>query len=125
VARKAAKSGVLFTGEYLIGNGSNAARLLPVEMTEPTNLERLRLLTKGKPLLLSTFYFYFIKWYIGNYHVILDFLKTWHATYSGLDMGVHLRLQETHFYLNTAYALFLQYLFDKSFISEEDVKKVS
>ncbi len=37
-------------------------------------------------------------------------------------MKVHGRLQNTHFFLNTAYFLFLQYCCEKSVLSEKNVK---
>ncbi len=120
VAKAPPTCGVLFTGEYLIGTGSNAARLLPVEMT-PIDGEKLKQF-QDKPLIVSTFYYYFIKWFISNYNDIADLLRQWLEIYRGVHLNVHLRLQETHYFLNTAYALLLQYCYDINIISEQEAK---
>lgn len=114
--------GVLFTGEYVIGKGSDAARLLPVEMT-PVDGKRLKQF-QDKPLFLSTFYYFFIEWFISKYFEIKELLKKWHDIYDVISLGVHARLQETHYFLNTAYSLFLQYCYEKEFISEQDAKNL-
>ena len=114
------KCGVLFTGEYLIGEGSDAARMLPVEMTEIDGV-KLKYF-QDKPLIVSTFYYYFIQWFVNNYGDIVSFLGQWLNQYRKVDLKVHGRLQHTHFFLNTGYFLFLQYCFEKSVISENNVK---
>lgn len=115
------KCGVLFTGEYLIGEGSDAARLLPVKMTKPdtTALRRFQ----ERPLILSTFYRNFILWFIENYDGVVAYLKEWLDEYRKTDLGVHDRLRETHFFLNTAYSLLLEYCGEKSVLEEADVRR--
>ena len=122
VAKAPPTCGVLFTGEYLIGTGSNAARLLPVEMT-PIDGEKLKQF-QDKPLVVSTFYYYFIKWFISNYSDIADLLRQWLEIYHGVHLNVHLRLQESHYFLNTAYALLLQYCYEINIISEHEAKSL-
>lgn len=39
-------------------------------------------------------------------------------------MGVHDRLREMHFFLGSSYFLFLQYLYEKRFISDSDATKL-
>ena len=112
--------GVVFTGEYLVGTGSNAARLLPVEMTPPEG-EKLKYF-QDNPLIVSTFYRNFIAWFIEYYNAIRELLKEWLAVYREVRLGVHDRLQETHYFLNTSYALLLQYCYDKGFISSQDAQ---
>lgn len=113
------KCGVLFTGEYLIGEGSDAARLLPVEMTKPdtTALSYFQ----ERPLIISTFYHYFIIWFIENYDEIASYLKAWLEEYRKTDLGAHDRLRETHFFLNSAYSLFLSYCGEKGVLSENEI----
>lgn len=101
------KCGVLFTGEYLIGEGSDAARILPVEIIKP-DTTALSYFQK-RPLIISTFYRYFIMWVIENYEETVSYLKKWLEEYRKTDLGVHDRLRETHFFLNSAYSLFLTY----------------
>jgi hypothetical protein len=115
-----ATNGVLFIGEYLIGTGSDAARLLPVLMTPPDG-EKLKPF-QDQPLLVSTFYYGFIKWFIENYYKIQNSLKKWSQRYTNTNLGVHDRLKETHFFLNTAYSLFLQYCLDRGFTTTDKAK---
>lgn len=113
------KCGVLFTGEYLVGTGSSAARLLPVEMSKPdtTALKCFQ----DQPLIVSTFYHNFISWSLDSYNDIVACLTEWLEEYHKTDLGVHDRLRETHFFLNTAYTLLLQYCGEKGVLDEEDV----
>ena len=113
------KCGVLFTGEYLIGEGSDAARLLPVEMTKP-DTAALSYFQK-RPLIISTFDRYFIIWIIENYEEAVSYLGEWLEEYRKTDLGVHDRLRETHFFLNSAYSLFLTYCGEKSVLSENEI----
>ena len=107
VSKGSPKCGVIFTGEYLIGKGSDAARMLPVEMEKPDS-ESLKYF-QGKPLIVSTFYKYFLEWYVENYNDIVALLKGWLTDYRKVNFGVHLRLQETHFFLYTAYLTLMNY----------------
>jgi hypothetical protein len=114
--------GVLFTGEYLIGTGSTAARLLPVEMTPPDQ-ESLRKF-QVQPLIVSTFFHFFIEWFISNYDWIRDQLNEWANTYLKTRIVAHDRLNETHFFLNTAYVMLMQYCHVKGVLSQEEAKRV-
>ena len=111
--------GVLFTGEYLIGEGSDAARLLPVEMTKPDTCA-LRYFQE-QPLIVSTFYRNFISWFVENYDKTVAYLKEWLDEYRKAELGVHDRLCETHFFLNSAYSLLLEYCSEKGVLEEDDV----
>jgi hypothetical protein len=122
VAKKPPTCGVVFTGEYLIGVGSDAARLLPVEMTPPDG-ERLKWF-QDRPLLVSTFYHGFIQWFVDNFNEIVNLLKAWRKAYQDVTFGVHDRLQETHFFMNTAYAMLLQYVHDKGLLSDQDAQSL-
>jgi hypothetical protein len=118
---KAPTVGVLFTSEYLVGKGSNAARLLPVELFPSPDGEMLKKF-QDHPLRISTFYYYFIKWYISNYYEIQDYLKEYREEYQNLEITEHDRLNETHFFLSSAYALLLQYSFNIGYVLEQDVQ---
>lgn len=113
------RCGVLFTGEYLIGKGSDAARLLPVEMTKPDTSALSYF--QEKPLIVSTFYRNFISWFIENYDEIVSDLKEWLDEYRKTDLGVHDRLRQTHFFLNTAYSLLLEYCGEKNVLLKEEI----
>jgi hypothetical protein len=110
--------GVLFTGEYLIGTGSDAARLLPIRLTTPIDEVKLSE-CQTNPLVVSTFFHHYIEWYIEKYSTIQDLLRIWWEKYTKTDLGVHRRLQETHFFLNTANKIFLQYCMEKGLTSPE------
>lgn len=112
--------GVLFTGEYLIGKGSDAARIVPVEM-EDINGEQLKYFQEN-PLIVSTFFRNFIQWAIDNYEEIVDFLAEKLTEYRSGNIGVHARLQESLFYLDTSYYMLLSYCCDKDFFSEYEAE---
>ena len=122
VTKKTPRCGVLFTGEYLIGTGSDAARLFPVEMQQPdgTKLQYFQ----DRPLVISTFYYFYISWFISHYDEITRFLKEWLDYYRTFDLGVHSRLQETHFFLNTAFILLLTYCQERHVLSKEDATRL-
>ena len=66
MTRKTPRCGVLFTGEYLIGTGSDAARLFPVEMQQPDGV-KLKYF-QDRPLVISTFYYFYISWFVSHYY---------------------------------------------------------
>lgn len=112
------RCGVIFTGEYGIGKGSDAARFLSVEMTQPDKykLEKFQ----RHPLDVSTFYYFYITWFIKHYDEIVMILKEWWHNYCQVDLGVHDRLREMQFFLDTSYSMFLEYCVDKQTMSKED-----
>jgi len=114
--------GVMFIGEYIVGTGSDAARLLPVEHTQPDS-EKLKWF-QDHPLLVSTFYRGFIQWYITHYFEIRELLTEWLDIYRHTSFGVHDRLRETHYFLGTAYAILLQYASELGVVSEQDAQKM-
>ena len=116
------RCGVIFTGEYLIGKGSDAARLLPVEMEKP-DIKELQYFQKH-PLIVSTFYRYFIIWFIDHYDLICDTLAQMMESYENLALNVHDRLREMYFFLGSSYFLFLQYLYDKKILTELDARRL-
>ncbi|MCM1329148.1 MAG: hypothetical protein NC253_06865 [Ruminococcus sp.] len=122
ISKEAPKCGVIFTGEYLIGKGSDAARLLPVEMEKPDS-ELLKYF-QDNPLIVSTFYKYFLEWYVENYDDIVASLKEWLTDYRNVSIGVHTRLQDTHFFLNTAYLLLLNYCYDVGYLTEYEAEQL-
>ena len=115
------KCGVLFTGEYEAGKGSTAARLLIIRLTSP--IDSIKFLEcQTKPLAVSTFHYFFCRWYVDNYNGIVGLLKKWWVQYVNANFDVHGRLRETHFYLNAAYKLFLRYCVEKDFMPTEKAK---
>jgi len=121
VAKAPPRCGVLSTGEYYTGFGSNASRIFPVKMTVPIDNDKLTA-CQQEPLMLSTFYDYFIKWFITNYDIICGLLKEWLDIYLSTKTGIHDRLQETQFFLEATYKIFLTYRIDKGFVTPEVAK---
>ena len=115
--------GVTVTAEYIYGTGSDAARLLPVEATPPDG-KQLKYF-QDHPLIVSTFYHHYIKWFIENYGNIKGTLKKWLDCYHKSNLGVHERLKETHFFLGTSHAILLQYLHDKKMIPKQDAERLN
>jgi hypothetical protein len=113
--------GVIATGEYLVGTGSSAARLLPITFITPIDNAKLSE-CQAEPLVLSTFYAFFLGWYMDNYENIRSWLSRQLMEHRKIHLGVHDRLQETYFHLSSAYKIFLGYCFDKGFITAETAK---
>jgi len=118
VAKAPPRCGVMFTGEYYVGRGSDAARLLQIRMTTPIDNDKMTACQREQ-LVLSTFYHYFLSWYITNFDQISDLLKGWASVYRSAKSDIHPRLEETQFCLEAAYKLFLEYRFEQGFISED------
>jgi hypothetical protein len=118
IAMAAPRCGALFTGEFYIGDGSNAARLFPAKMTIPIDNDKFTE-CQNEPLVLSTFYSYLLEWYINDFDGIVSVLKQWRAKYRSMKSNVHDRLAETHFCLESAFKLFLTYREEKGFITNE------
>jgi hypothetical protein len=112
---------IIVTGEYPYSKGSTAARTLVVNFTQ--QIDRVKLHKyQNEPLLVSTFFHYFITWYISRYYDVRDMLEKWLTDYRKIDLGVHPRLLETFFCLSAAYKLFLYYCVAQGFTSPEQAK---
>ena len=116
---------IIVTGEYMYGKGSTAARTLVLDFTEVINSQELHK-CQLEPLLVSTFYFYFIKWYVTNYYMIRDALKKSLTEFRNTNFPViHKRLHDTFFCLCNAYELFLQYCVKQGIIPDDDFQPQS
>jgi hypothetical protein len=122
VAKAPPRCGAFFTGEMLIGSGSDAARLVPVKMTVPIDNEKLTA-CQQEPLILSTFYYFFIKWYITEFYKLVKLIEEWKTVYRRTKTGIHDRLQEAQFCLEAAYRLYLTYRIDRGFITKDTGKE--
>ena len=116
------RCGLVITGEYLIGNGSDAARMLPIELTSEINFIKLSA-CEGEPLALSTFFGYFIQWYVDEYLNIVELLKRWRDEARRNKLGVHARLESTYLWLTAAYKIFLTFCVEKDYVSKDNVRK--
>jgi hypothetical protein len=114
---------VIVTGEYAYGKGSTAARTLVVDFKEPIDSVELDKLQQ-EPLVISTFYFYLIRWYVSNYDAIIELLKMRRIAFREYELNVHLRIKGTYFCLCTAYSLFLQYCVEQGFVTVGDAEEL-
>jgi len=112
----------IFPCEYTNRKGSTAARSLIVYATTPINYKKM-CECQSKPLAVSTFYYFFIEWYVSHYNKIRDSLAEKLFEHRQKDFTISPRLWETQFCLQTAYRLFLHYCFDKNFISIETARE--
>jgi len=126
------KVGMVFTGEYLFtGNLSTAVRMLPIEISIPSDetLQKMAVFRQEKSLSISSLYYNFIQWIITNYDWVRDSLKEWWTAYSTfasdiIGMNVHSRLRQAHYNLSTAYTMFLEYCTEKGFITEGEAMEL-
>jgi len=113
---------VVFIGEYTIGRASTIPRELIVKITKRPNGEILDKYQRHQPLLVSTFYFFFIQWYVDYFNEIkaeIDERLT-KLRRMPVNGNIHGRLCDTKFYLQISYMLFLEFCKESGFISEED-----
>ena len=118
------RGNAVFIGEYTIGKASTIPRALIANITKPPNGAILDEYQRNQPLLVSTFYFYFIQWYVDHFDEIRDTInaeltKLRKATASSTTHG---RLRDTQFYLEISYMVLLEFCKDSGFCSEEDAK---
>jgi|GEM_PF-1343451 len=114
---------VIVPGEYEHGKGSTAARTLVTDYEESIDSMEFHKLQQ-EPLIVSTWYYYFIKWIVSNYNELKTLLSQWLTHYRDAKLCEHKRLQETHFYLNASYTIFLNYCFNKDFLEEHEAQKL-
>lgn len=118
------RGNAVFIGEYTIGKASTIPRALIANITKPPNGAILDEYQRNQPLLVSTFYFYFIQWYVDHFDEIRDTInaeltKLRKATASSTTHG---RLRDTQFYLEISYMVLLEFCKESGFCSEEDAK---
>jgi hypothetical protein len=108
----------MYTGEHGFGTGSDAVRLLSLRLDKPIDSEQLTECQR-EPLMLSTFFDYFIQWYVTDYERVCGLLQEWVAKYRSGEFTIHPRLAETQFCFEAAYKLFLTYCTDREFITAD------
>ncbi len=114
---------VVFIGEYAIGMASTIPRELVVNITKRPNGEVLDKYQRHQPLLVSTFYFFFIQWYVDHFDEIRNEIdkRLTELRKTGVNSRIHGRLYDTKFYLLTAYMFFLEFCKESEFISDRDI----
>lgn len=118
------RGNVVFIGEYTIGKASTIPRALVVNITKPPNGAVLDEYQRSQPLLVSTFYYYFIQWYVDHFDEIRDAIdvRLTQLRKATAFSTTHGRLRDTQFYLKTSYMVFLEFCKDSGFCSEEEAK---
>lgn len=113
---------VVFIGEYIIGRESTMPRALVVSLTQKIDGVVLDKYQRKQPLLVSTFYYYFLQWYVDNFKDICEWIDERLTQFrkATANSYLHGRLLDTQFYLEISYMLFLEFCKDSGFISEED-----
>lgn len=115
---------VVFIGEYIIGRESTMPRALVVNLTKKIDGVILDKYQRKQPLLVSTFYYYFIQWYVEYYEDICQWIDERITKFreTTVNSDIHGRLRDTEFYLQISYMIFLEFCKDSNFISTEDVQ---
>lgn len=123
LVQKKFRGNAVFIGEYTIGKESTLPRALVVNITVPPNSVVLDKYQRHQPLIISTFYYYFIKWYVEHFNDIRNEIDERLTKFREMSVtGVHLRLKDTQFYLQTSYMLFLEFCKNSSFITEKEAQ---
>ncbi len=114
---------VVFIGEYIIGRESTMPRALIVNLTKKINGVVLDKYQRKQPLLVSTFYYFFLQWYVEYFEDICKWIDERLTKFREVtaNSSIHGRLLDTQFYLQTSYMIFLEFCKDSEFISEKDV----
>lgn len=113
---------VVFIGEYIIGRESTIPRALVVNLTKKIDGTVLDKYQRKQPLLVSTFYYYFLQWYVKFYQDICEWIDEKLTKFRKMTANspVHGRLLDTQFYLQMSFMIFLEFCKDLGFITEED-----
>ena len=116
------RGNVVFIGEYSIGKDSTIPRALIAKLTRQIDGKTLDKYQRQKPLLVSTFYYYFIGWYVENFNDICEEIniRLTHFREKMANINIHGRLCDTQFYLQISYMFFLEFCRCSDFISWED-----
>lgn len=116
------RGNAVFIGEYTIGRASTIPRALVVNLTAPPNGAVLDYYQRHQPLLVSTFYYYFIQWYVDHFDEIRNEIdaRLTKLRAASASSAVHGRLRDTQFYLQISYLIFLEFCKDSGFCSKKD-----
>lgn len=118
---------VVFIGEYMAGTGSTLPRALVLNITDRPDGAILDKFQRERKLLPSTFYWYFIQWYVDNYDEVGDYIARWlteHRTSQQASQAknMHLRFSDTEFYLGSSYLIFLDFCNEVGICTEAEAE---
>ena len=101
---------------------STIPRSLIVRLTQRPDGRALDKYQRQQQLDVSTFYYYFLQWYVDNFEAVRDEINDDLTKFrqNNAMSEVHGRLSDTKFYLLTAYKFFLKFSVDSGFCSEQD-----
>ena len=116
------RGNVVFIGEYIIGKDSTIPRALVVNLTKRPDGKVLDKYQRHQPLLVSTFYYFFIQWYVDHFDDICCEIDKQLTKFREMtdNSDIHGRLRDTKFYLQTSYMIFLEFCRESGFITSED-----
>ena len=124
LVQKKFRGNVVFIGEYIMGRDSTMPRALIVNLTKRPDGRILDKYQRQQPLLVSTFYYFFIQWYVEHFDDICEWIGERLTDFREMTVSSHFhgRLQDAQFYLQISYILFLEFCKDSGFISTEDAQ---
>lgn len=117
------RGNVIVIGEYISGKGSTLPRALVAKITQRPDGIKLDQYQRSKKLVVSTFYYYFIQWYVDNYAYIctlIDDQLTKHR-YRKYSDTIHARLIDTAFYLIASYNILLCFFKEHGVMSDDEI----
>ncbi|MDE7430588.1 MAG: hypothetical protein K2N34_01505 [Lachnospiraceae bacterium] len=120
--QKKFRGNVVFIGEYIVGKESTIPRALVVNLTKRPDGGTFDKYQRMYPLTVSTFYYFFIQWYVDHFQDICRAINTRLTKFrkKSIESDLHGRLCDTQFYMEISYMLFLQFCTDSGFISAEE-----
>ena len=112
------RGNVVFIGEYVFGQESTIPRALVVELTRRPDGMVLDKYQRQQPLLVSTFYFFLIRWYVEHFDEIRNEIDIRLTKFreTMVHSAIHGRLCDTQFYLQFSYMVFLEFCVESGFI---------
>lgn len=116
------RGNVVFIGEYAVGKESTIPRALVVNLTKRPDGSILDKYQRKHPLIVSTFYYFFIQWYVDRFDGICEAISARLTKFRkrSVDFNLHGRLCDTRFYMEMSYMFFLQFCIDSGFISKDE-----
>jgi hypothetical protein len=117
------KCNAVITAEFPEGLGSDAARSLVIKMKTSIFTGKFQEYQHEK-LLVPTFYYYFLHWYIENYEMNKKLLEKWLYGFRERNKTSSLNnhLKSAYFCYDSIYKLFLLYCISKRFTKPESAK---
>lgn len=114
----------VFIGEYTVGAESTLPRVLFVEITERPDGAVLDKYQRSKKLLMSTFYSYFIQWFVEKFEDISEMINNRLTKFrlSCTLSQIHGRLADAQFYLEISQLVLLEFCIESNLISSEQAK---